>query len=99
MKETKAVFAGEMSGHIFFADKYYGFDDAIYAAIRFLNLYCESNKILSQIFDEMEESFTTPELRFSSTETEKFSVVKKLRKVLGKIRIEVTTINIRQTEN
>ena len=55
MKETKAIFAGEMSGHIFFADKYYGFDDAIYASIRFLNLFCDSNKSLSKIFNDMED--------------------------------------------
>ena len=84
MKETKAVFAGEMSGHIFFADKYYGFDDAIYASIRFLNLFSNSNKTLSEIFDNMDKSFNTPELRFKSTETEKFLIVDKLKKVLKK---------------
>ena len=84
MKETKAVFAGEMSGHIFFADKYYGFDDAIYASIRFLNLFSDSNKPLSKIINDMEQSFSTPELRFNSTETEKFIIVKKLKKILKK---------------
>ena len=84
MKEIKATFAGEMSGHIFFADKYYGFDDAIYASIRFLNLFSNSNKSLSKIFNNMEKSFNTPELRFNSTETEKFMIVKKLKKILKK---------------
>ena len=84
MKETKAVFAGEMSGHIFFADKYYGFDDAIYASIRFLNLFSDSNKPLSKIINDMEQSFSTPELRFNSTETEKFIIVEKLKKILKK---------------
>ena len=84
MKEIKATFAGEMSGHIFFADKYYGFDDAIYASIRFLNLFSDSNKSLSKIFNNMEKSFNTPELRFNSTETEKFMIVKKLKKILKK---------------
>ena len=84
MKETKAIFAGEMSGHIFFADKYYGFDDAIYASIRFLNLFCDSNKSLSKIFSEMEKSYNTPELRFNTTETEKFTIVEKLKKNLKK---------------
>ena len=84
MKEIKATFAGEMSGHIFFADKYYGFDDAIYASIRFLNLFSDSNKSLSEIFNNMEKSFNTPELRFNSTETEKFMIVKKLKKILKK---------------
>ena len=84
MKETKAIFAGEMSGHIFFADKYYGFDDAIYASIRFLNLYCDSDNSLSKLFDSMEKSYNTPELRFNSTETEKFLIVKKLKNILKK---------------
>ena len=84
MKETKAIFAGEMSGHIFFADKYYGFDDAIYASIRFLNLFSDSNKPLSKIINDMEQSFSTPELRFNSTETEKFIIVEKLKKILKK---------------
>ena len=84
MKETKAIFAGEMSGHIFFADKYYGFDDAIYASIRFLNLFCDSNKSLSKIFGDMENSYNTPELRFNTTETEKFTIVEKLKKNLKK---------------
>ncbi len=84
MKESKAIFAGEMSGHIFFADEYYGFDDAIYAAIRFINLFCKLNTSLFQIFNEMEESYNTPELRFNSTETKKFLIVEKLKKVLKK---------------
>tara|TARA_B100000029_G_scaffold283923_1_gene277625 strand:- start:17410 stop:18783 length:1374 start_codon:yes stop_codon:yes gene_type:complete len=84
MKETKAIFAGEMSGHIFFADKYFGFDDAIYASIRFLNLFCSINKPLSNIFSSMDNSYSTPELRYNSTETEKFLIVKKLKKILKK---------------
>ena len=89
MKETKAIFAGEMSGHIFFADKYYGFDDAIYASIRFLNLFCDSNKSLSKIFGDMEKSYNTPELRFNTTETEKFTIVEKLKKKFKKRKKEI----------
>ena len=84
MKETKALFAGEMSGHIFFADEYFGFDDAIYASIRFLNLFSKYNARLSEIFNDMEDSFNTPELRFNSTEKEKFLIVEKLKKILKK---------------
>ena len=93
MKETKAIFAGEMSGHIFFADKYYGFDDAIYASIRFLNLFCDSNKSLSKIFSDMEKSYTTPELRFNTTETEKFTIVEKLKKNLKKEKKKFVAID------
>ena len=84
MKEINCLFAGEMSGHIFFADKYYGFDDAIYASIRFLNLFDSLNKPLSEILDDLPRSFSTPELRFQSTEMEKFIIVNKLKKLLLK---------------
>ena len=84
MKEIKSVFAGEMSGHIFFADSYYGFDDAIYAAIRFLNLYSILDKPLSEILKEIPKSYSTPELRFSTSETEKFVIIKKLKAKLKK---------------
>ena len=84
MKEINCLFAGEMSGHIFFADKYYGFDDAIYASIRFLNLFDSLNKPLSEILEDLPKSFNTPELRFQSTETEKFIIVNKLKKLLLK---------------
>ena len=84
MKEIKSVFAGEMSGHIFFGDSYYGFDDAIYAAIRFLNLYSILDKPLSEILKEIPKSYSTPELRFSTSETEKFVIIKKLKAKLKK---------------
>ena len=84
MKEIKSVFAGEMSGHIFFGDSYYGFDDAIYAAIRFLNLYSILDKPLSEILNEIPKSYSTPELRFSTSETEKFVIIKKLKAKLKK---------------
>ena len=93
MKETKAIFAGEMSGHIFFADEYFGFDDAIYASIRFLNLYSDIKKPLSIIFDGMEKSYNTPELRFDSTETEKFLIVNKLKKILKDEKKRFTSID------
>ncbi len=93
MKETKAVFAGEMSGHIFFGDKYFGFDDAIYASIRFLNLFCKMNKPLSDIFDCMENSFNTPELRYKSTEKEKFLIVEKLKRILKKEKKKFISID------
>ena len=84
MKEIKSIFAGEMSGHIFFGDSYYGFDDAIYAAIRFLNLYSDLAEPLSEIFAKMPESYATPELRFPTSETEKFEIIKKIKNKLKK---------------
>ena len=84
MKEIKSVFAGEMSGHIFFGDSYYGFDDAIYASIRFLNLYSKIGQPLSEILNKIPKSYTTPELRFPTSEKEKFVIIDKLRHKLKK---------------
>jgi len=84
MKEIKSVFAGEMSGHIFFGDSYYGFDDAIYASVRFLNLYSEIGQPLSEILNKIPKSYTTPELRFPTSEKEKFIIIDKLRHKLKK---------------
>ncbi|MEE8284271.1 MAG: phosphomannomutase, partial [Alphaproteobacteria bacterium] len=75
MAETGAPLAGEMSGHIFFADRYYGFDDALYAAVRLLSLVAGSGKSLAQLRDELPEMVNTPELRFPCGENRKFEVV------------------------
>ena len=75
MAETGAPLAGEMSGHIFFADRYYGFDDALYAAVRLLSTVAGSGKSLAQLRDELPEMVNTPELRFPCGENRKFEVV------------------------
>ena len=75
MKETGSPLAGEMSGHIFFKHQWYGFDDAIYAAIRLIRAVSESGKSLTQLKDEMPPSIATPELRFPVDDTRKFAVV------------------------
>ena len=64
MTELKAPLAGEMSGHIFFADRYYGYDDAIYAAVRLLDLVARSGCSLATLHDQLPTTFHTPELRF-----------------------------------
>jgi phosphomannomutase len=64
MKETGAPIAGEMSGHIFFKHRWYGFDDALYAAVRLIEAVGESGKSLTELMDEMPKSVATPELRF-----------------------------------
>ena len=63
MKETGAVLAGEMSGHIFFADRFYGFDDATYAAARVLEILSKTDKKLSELLGDIPMTFSTPELR------------------------------------
>ncbi len=84
MKETKAPLAGEMSGHIFFADKYYGFDDALYAAIRIINIVATSKESLSMMRRSMPQAQSTPEIRIECTEERKFQIVEELKENLKK---------------
>lgn len=78
MKETKAPLAGEMSGHIFYADDFYGFDDAIYVSGRLLQILGNSDKTLSEIVDEIPVYESTPEIRVDATDEDKFDIVDKL---------------------
>jgi phosphomannomutase len=79
MKETGAPLAGEMSGHIFFKHRWYGFDDALYAAIRLIEAVSQSGKSLTEIMDAMPKTAATPEMRFQVDETRKFAVVDEVR--------------------
>ena len=79
MKETGAPLAGEMSGHIFFKHRWYGFDDALYAAIRLIEAVSESSRSLTEIMDAMPKSVATPELRFQVDEVRKFDIVDEVR--------------------
>src|SRR5690606_27168421 len=78
MKETGSVLAGEMSGHIFFADKFYGFDDATYAGARLLEILSKTDKPLSQLFEGIPATVSTPELRVDCPDETKFDVVAKI---------------------
>jgi phosphomannomutase len=75
MKETGAPLAGEMSGHIFFKHEWFGFDDALYAAVRLIRAVSASGKSLTQIKSDMPVSVVTPEMRFQVDETRKFAVI------------------------
>ena len=75
MKETGAPLAGEMSGHIFFKHEWYGFDDALYAAVRLIRAVTDSGKSVTQLRSEMPVSVATPELRFQVDESRKFAAV------------------------
>ncbi|MGH6658263.1 MAG: phosphomannomutase/phosphoglucomutase, partial [Sphingomicrobium sp.] len=79
MKETGAPLAGEMSGHIFFKHRWYGFDDALYAAVRLIEAVAQSGKSLTELMDAMPKSLATPELRFPVDESRKFAVVEEVR--------------------
>ncbi len=79
MAELDAPLAGEMSGHIFFADGYYGFDDGVYAAIRLLNAVAASGKSLGALRDALPQVVNTPEIRIDVSEERKFAVVDETR--------------------
>jgi phosphomannomutase len=79
MKETGAPLAGEMSGHIFFKHRWYGFDDALYAAVRLIEAVSQSGKSLTEIMDAMPKSVATPELRFQVDEVRKFAIIDEVR--------------------
>lgn len=79
MQETKAALAGEMSGHMFFADRYYGFDDAIYSALRLLEIVAASGEPLSAQTAGLPKMICTPELRVDCADDRKFDVVAQVR--------------------
>jgi len=80
MKQEKAVLGGEMSGHFFFADRYFGYDDAIYAAIRLLEILSITNKKISELFSDVPKTYATPEIRVDCTDDEKAEIVKRIKK-------------------
>jgi phosphomannomutase/phosphoglucomutase len=79
MKEENADLAGEMSGHMFFADRYFGYDDAIYAACRLLELLSNGSESLSQMLADMPTTFVTPEIRVQCDDDKKFDIVEKVK--------------------
>lgn len=81
MREEKAVLAGEMSGHLFFADRYFGYDDAIYAAARLLEILSETGQKLSDILADVPRTVTTPEIRIDCPDEIKFDVVRDVTEV------------------
>lgn len=84
MKEAKAQLAGEMSGHMFFGDRYYGFDDALYAACRLMEIVSKSGRPLSAQLADLPRTFTTPEIRIACADEAKFAVVERAKQLLKK---------------
>jgi phosphomannomutase / phosphoglucomutase len=85
MKETHAELAGEMSGHMFFSDRYYGFDDAIYAACRLMEIVAQSGKPLSFQLADLPKTVSTPEIRVDLADEVKFDVVEQVKEHFRKI--------------
>ncbi len=84
MKETGAVFTGEMSGHMFFADEYYGFDDALYATARLCRILSNTCQSLSSMSDEIPSYVSTPETRVKCPDSRKFDVVRQVTEAFKK---------------
>ncbi len=94
MAETKSPLAGEMSGHIFFGDKWYGFDDALYCAVRLISLVSRSGKTLGDLLDQLPKVFNTPETRFEVDESRKFAVIGEVKARLAAIGgLDITDID------
>lgn len=93
MKETGAPLAGEMSGHVFFAHEYYGFDDALYAAVRLIAASARLGKSVTELRGAMPALVNTPELRFQVDESRKFAVVDEVRDRLATTGADVEAID------
>ncbi len=81
MKEVGALLAGEMSGHMFFADRYYGYDDAIYASLRLLEVMEKERRPLSDLLSDLPKMYATPEIRIDCPDEIKFSVIERLKEI------------------
>lgn len=92
MEKENALVTGEMSGHLFFTDEYFGYDDAIYASARLLRLLSKTEKTIRQMLDTAPKYFSTPEMRVYCPDNIKFEIVKELVK-LFKSRYEVIDID------
>lgn len=98
MKETGSPLAGEMSGHVFFADRYYGFDDALYAGVRLIAAAARLGKSVTQLRDAMPEMLNTPEMRFQVDESRKFAAIEEVSARLAGSPADVdTTDGVRVT--
>jgi phosphomannomutase len=83
MKEVSSPLAGEMSGHVFFADEYYGYDDALYAGIRLIAASARLGKSVTQLRSDMPQMLNTPEMRFQVDESRKFAAIDEVKERLS----------------
>lgn len=93
MAETGAPLAGEMSGHIFYADRYYGYDDALYAAIRLLNILSSTDESLAAMRRKLPPVVNTPEMRIACADTRKFIVIDEVKARLQREGVSVLDID------
>jgi len=93
MAELGAPLAGEMSGHVFFADTFYGFDDALYCGLRLLNIVANSEESLAAMRDKLPQLVNTPELRFECAEERKFKIVEEVKARLRSANAKLSDID------
>lgn len=93
MAELGAPLAGEMSGHVFFADTFYGFDDALYCGLRLLNIVANADETLAHMRDGLPQPVNTPELRFDCADERKFAVVDEVKVRLQEAKAEFSDID------
>lgn len=83
MKQEHAALAGEMSGHMFFADRYFGFDDAVYASCRLLEILSATGRTIDELLEGVPETYNTPEIRMDCPDDKKFRVVDRAKEILS----------------
>jgi phosphomannomutase len=93
MNETGALLAGEMSGHLFFKDRYYGFDDALYAAVRLLEILSQRQQSLADFRKSLPQVLNTPELRIPCSEERKFAVIDELKVIIAAEGADVSLVD------
>ncbi len=93
MKEVQSPLSGEMSGHVCYGDDFYGYDDAMYVALRLLRILSNQNKKLSSIINEYPKTFSTPETRFDVDETKKFEIINDIKKRLSNFEGRIIDID------
>lgn len=93
MKEINSPLGGEMSGHFFFRDRYYGFDDGIYAALRLIDLINESGRSLDDLYDQLPQMYSTPEIRFDCANDRKFLIPEEIKNRLKTQNINFSDVD------
>jgi phosphomannomutase/phosphoglucomutase len=93
MKEELAEVAGEMSGHIFFSDRYLGYDDAIYASLRLFEILASSDRPLSAMLSDLPPLVATPEIRVDCPDDRKFTIVERVAEIVAPQAMEVIDVD------
>jgi phosphomannomutase len=100
MRETGALLAGELSGHLFFSDDWYGFDDALYSSARFAGFLTNQDKSLSDLFDELPKTFSSPEIRINCSRDRALKIIETLSQELASdSSLEIETIDGLRVKN